>query len=91
MTILLAPPLGLISMWSKWRIGLPEDAVDAVIVPGGGLDDAGQPLMWVQARLDAALQHDSRTTFYLVLSRGTTHKPAPLDADGFAVDEAVAR
>ena len=44
----------------------------------------------MKARLDAALRHDATTRQYLVLSRGTTHKPAPTDADGFAVDESVA-
>ena len=63
---------------------------DAIIVPGGGLDGNGLPLPWVQARLDAAMAHDAETAVYLVLSRGTTHKPAPLTADGFAIDEAAA-
>mmetsp|Transcript_2574 Transcript_2574/g.4393 ORF Transcript_2574/g.4393 Transcript_2574/m.4393 type:complete len:258 (+) Transcript_2574:192-965(+) len=61
---------------------------DAVIIPGGGLDTVGQPLPWVQARLDAALRYDLNAGFFLVLSRGTTHKPPPLDHDGFAIDEA---
>jgi len=64
--------------------------LDAVVVPGGGLDERGEPWPWVKARLDAALLHDAATQQYLVLSRGTTHKPAPTDADGFAVDESVA-
>ena len=68
----------------------PESPLDAVIVPGGGLDERGEPWPWVKARLDAALRHDATTRQYLVLSRGTTHKPAPTDADGFAVDESVA-
>ena len=63
---------------------------DAVIVPGGGLDAKGEPATWVTARLDAALVHDQHTDFYLVLSRGTTHKPPPNDSDGFPVDEAAA-
>jgi uncharacterized SAM-binding protein YcdF (DUF218 family) len=63
---------------------------DAVVVPGGGLDADGKPLPWVAARLDAALKYDQHTTFYLVLSRGTTHKPPPRDSDGYAIDEAAA-
>ena len=63
---------------------------DCVIVPGGGLGAAGQPLPWVAARLDAALKHESETAFFLVLSRGTTHKPPPLDSAGFPVDESAA-
>ena len=62
---------------------------DCVIIPGGGLGETHEPAAWVAARLDAALMHDSQTDFYLVLSRGTTHKPPPLEA-GFPVDEAAA-
>ena len=63
---------------------------DCIIIPGGGLDGSRAPAAWVRARLDAALAHDEATDFYLVLSRGTTHKPPPLDEDGFPVDEAAA-
>ena len=63
--------------------------LDAIIVPGGGLDAGGAPAPWVAARLDAALAHGD-TEFYLVLSRGTTHKSAPIDTDGVAIDEAAA-
>ena len=62
---------------------------DAVIIPGGGLSE-GKPLAWVAARLDAALLHAEETQYFLVLSRGTTHKPPPLDANGFPVDESAA-
>ena len=82
---------GLIFTWRAYRAAnAPESPLDAVIVPGGGLDERGEPWPWVKARLDAALRHDATTRQYLVLSRGTTHKPAPTDADGFAVDESVA-
>ena len=82
---------GLIFTWRAYRAAnAPESPLDAVIVPGGGLDERGEPWPWVKARLDAALLHDAATQQYLVLSRGTTHKPAPTDASGFAVDESVA-
>ena len=83
---------GLIFRMRAYRAAnAPEAPLDAVIVPGGGLDERGEPWPWVKARLDAALRHDSDDAAqYLVLSRGTTHKPAPTDADGFAVDESVA-
>ena len=42
----------------------------------------------VAARLDTALGHHAETEFFLVLSRGSTSKPSPLDEDGLAVDEA---
>ena len=63
---------------------------DAVVVPGGGLNEDGTPYEFVRARLDAALRHDAETEVYIVLSRGTTHKPPPRDARGFAIDESVA-
>lgn len=68
----------------------PVTRYDAVVVPGGGLNEDGTPYEFVRARLDAALRHDADTQVYIVLSRGTTHKPPPRDAQGFAVDESVA-
>ena len=56
---------------------------DAIIVPGGGLEEDGRPYDFVRARLDAALLHDAETEAYIVLSRGTTHKPPPRNARGF--------
>ena len=64
---------GLIFTWRAYRAAnAPESPLDAVIVPGGGLDERGEPWPWVKARLDAALRHDATTRQYLVLSRGTT-------------------
>lgn len=64
---------------------------DAIIIPGGGLDPAtAQPHPWVCARLDAALEYSNRTRFFIVLSRGSTHKPPPIDCDGFPITEAAA-
>ena len=90
--------LGLLVMWVGigivWRliISAPAQATkwDAIIVPGGGLEEDGQPYDFVRARLDAALLHDAETEAYIVLSRGTTHKPPPRNARGFPVDESVA-
>ena len=77
-----------------WSASPPEAAerprYDCNIIPGGGLDASGAPTAWVAARLDTALRHDTETDMYLVLSRGTTHKPAPTDGHGFAIDEAAA-
>ena len=67
-----------------------EKRYDCVIVPGGGLGSDALPLPWVAARLDSALAHEAETNFFLVLSRGTTHKPPPLDSAGFPVDESAA-
>ncbi len=68
----------------------PSPRYDAVVVPGGGLRADGRPTAWVGARLDAALAHEKETSYFLVLSRGTTHKPPPVDARGYAIDEASA-
>lgn len=64
---------------------------DAIIVPGGGLEPGTSfPNPWVRARLDAALKLSSSTRFFVVLSRGTTHRPPPLDGNGFPITEAAA-
>ena len=59
---------------------------DAILIPGGGLTADGQVPPWVQARLDRAIQRH-RGEPILVLSAGTTHKPPPLDKDGFPIFE----
>ena len=79
----------VLRMWLFASSLKTADGFDCVIVPGGGLDGA-DPAAWVTARLDAALAHDANTLYYLVLSRGTTHKPPPLSVDGFPIDEAAA-
>jgi hypothetical protein len=63
---------------------------DAIIIAGGGLEPSGAPLPWVLGRLDAAINRSSEADFFLALSRGTTHEPPPLDANGFPIDEAKA-
>ncbi|PXF48291.1 hypothetical protein BWQ96_01980 [Gracilariopsis chorda] len=64
---------------------------DAVVIPGGGIDaNTGLPQPWVCARLDAALKLRDQAKYFIVLSRGTTHKPPPKDREGFSIDEAAA-
>lgn len=64
---------------------------DAILIPGGGLDDETRlPHSWVRARLDAALQLKEHTRYFVVLSRGTVHKPPPRDDRGFPVLESEA-
>lgn len=86
--------LVLVAIWLLVLRDAPTDSTlryDCVIVPGGGLDAASrEPAAWVAARLDAALMHDANTDYYLVLSRGTTHKPPPLAAGRYPVDESFA-
>eukprot|EP00177_Eucheuma_denticulatum_P000404 GFKZ01000699.1.p1 GENE.GFKZ01000699.1~~GFKZ01000699.1.p1 ORF type:complete len:228 (+),score=22.07 GFKZ01000699.1:217-900(+) len=68
-----------------------SDKYDAVIIPGGGLEPGtNQPQPWVRARLDAAIKLSSRTKYFVVLSRGTTHRSPPFDARGFPILESEA-
>ena len=63
---------------------------DCIVIPGGGIDSNGSPSAWVAARLDRAVEMASSTTYFLVLSRGTTHRPPLLDKHEFPIDEASA-
>ena len=63
---------------------------DCIVIPGGGIDSNGSPSAWVIARLDHALSMALSTSYFLVLSRGTTHRPPLLDKNLFPVDEATA-
>jgi hypothetical protein len=63
---------------------------DCIVIPGGGIDSNGSPSSWVCARLDRALEMASSTSYFLVLSRGTTHHPPLLDKYSFPIDEASA-
>eukprot|EP00188_Purpureofilum_apyrenoidigerum_P000808 Plantae.Rhodophyta-Purpureofilum_apyrenoidigerum.ctg13995.p1 GENE.Plantae.Rhodophyta-Purpureofilum_apyrenoidigerum.ctg13995~~Plantae.Rhodophyta-Purpureofilum_apyrenoidigerum.ctg13995.p1 ORF type:complete len:222 (-),score=33.80 Plantae.Rhodophyta-Purpureofilum_apyrenoidigerum.ctg13995:289-954(-) len=63
---------------------------DAVIIPGGGLDETGAPHPFVKSRLRAALEVSPRPRWFITLSRGTTHRGPPLDVNGRPVDEATA-
>jgi len=64
---------------------------DAVVVPGGGLTTAGTPHPWVAARLDAAAAVTPRPPHFLLLSRGTPHRPPPTHpVRGTPIDEAAA-
>lgn len=61
---------------------------DAVLVPGGGVYANGDLPLWTQRRLDCALTKSQR--YIVTLSAGTTHKPPPLDQDGYPIFESVA-
>jgi uncharacterized SAM-binding protein YcdF (DUF218 family) len=65
---------------------MPE--FDAVLIPGGGLTDAGELPSYVVARLDRALAH--RAAYFIPLSAATPHKPPPLDARGYPIYESPA-
>lgn len=64
---------------------------DALVIPGGGLEPhTSLPQPWVRARLDTAYSLSAQTIYFIVLSRGTTHKSPPRDSRGFPIDEASA-
>jgi uncharacterized SAM-binding protein YcdF (DUF218 family) len=62
---------------------------DAVLVPGGGVREGGELPSWVRARLDLAVQR-YEGAYIIALSAGTTHRPPPVDGDGFPIFESVA-
>jgi uncharacterized SAM-binding protein YcdF (DUF218 family) len=65
--------------------------VDAVLVPGGGVEPGGSPAPWVRARLDRAMAVAvAGSAPIITLSAGTTHKPLPLDPAGAPLFESVA-
>lgn len=63
---------------------------DCIVIPGGGVDSDGSPSAWVRARLDRAIEMASLTKYFLVLSRGTTHRPPLLNKYSYPIDEASA-
>lgn len=62
---------------------------DAILVPGGGINRDRDLQPWVQNRFDRALViHNNQ--HIIALSAGTTHKPPPVDKDGFPLFESSA-
>jgi hypothetical protein len=62
---------------------------DAILIPGGGVRAGGVLPGWVAARFDRALEL-ADGAYFMPLSAGTPHRPAPLDARGFPISEARA-
>ena len=62
---------------------------DAILILGGGVRDGGALPPWAQRRYDLALGLSSSEPL-VCLSAATTHRPTPMDADGFPIFEAVA-
>lgn len=60
---------------------------DAIVVLGGSVIDGETLPPWVIERLNYAIIMSERCSYFLLLSRGTVHKPPPLDKDGFPIDE----
>ena len=63
--------------------------VDAILIPGGGIRGRGEVPLWVRRRLDRAIEC-WKGEYIIALSAGTTHKPPPLNENGFPVFESVA-
>lgn len=61
---------------------------DAILIPGGGIKDRNEVPPWVFPRLDRAVEI-YRGEYIIALSAGTTHKPPPLDDEGFPIFESV--
>ena len=59
---------------------------DAILVAGGGVKNNCELPLWVQERFDRALEF-YQDEYIIALSAGTTHKPPPLDKEGFPVFE----
>ena len=62
---------------------------DAILIPGGGVRAAGVLPAWVRCRLDRAI-HLYAGQYIIPLSAGTTHRPPPLDPNGFPIHESAA-
>lgn len=69
-----------------------SNKVDAILIPGGGLNANGEIPLWVKSRLDLAAQlyFKRKATYIITLSAGTVHKPPPIRANGFPIFEAEA-
>jgi hypothetical protein len=61
---------------------------DAILIPGNGVGEDGEPPPWVRGRLDRVVR-DYRGEYVLPLSAGTTHRPPPRDVLGFPILEAA--
>ncbi|MEM7796882.1 MAG: YdcF family protein [Cyanobacteria bacterium P01_C01_bin.118] len=62
---------------------------DVILVPGGGVLANGELPLWTRCRLNRAIEQ-RQDAYIITLSAGTTHKPPPLDADGYPIFESVA-
>jgi uncharacterized SAM-binding protein YcdF (DUF218 family) len=65
-----------------------ETKYDAILIPGGGIKGKNDVPPWVRPRLDRAVElHQDQ--YIIALSAGTTHKPPPMDDEGFPVFESI--
>jgi len=62
---------------------------DAILVPGNGIREGGALPTWVQRQLNRVIELYAGE-WIITLSAGTTHRPPPLDPNGFPIFESVA-
>ncbi|HEY6341849.1 MAG TPA: YdcF family protein [Bryobacteraceae bacterium] len=62
---------------------------DAILVPGGGVREEGRLPSWVERRFDRAIERFDGE-YIIALSAGTTHRPPPIDTNGFPLLESTA-
>jgi hypothetical protein len=62
---------------------------DAILVLGNGVREGGVLPSWVRGHLDRAIELHSGQ-YIIALSAGTTHRPPPMDANGFPIFESAA-
>ena len=65
-----------------------KSTLDAILIPGGGLNPDGNVKESIRASLDAAIELQDRVNYIITLSRGTPHRP-PVITNDFPVDESV--
>ncbi|MEM9809129.1 MAG: YdcF family protein [Cyanobacteria bacterium P01_D01_bin.56] len=68
---------------------MESNSVEAILIPGGGVRVNGELPLWTRRRLDYAIAA-AQDAYLVTLSAGTTHKPPPLDAEGYPIFESVA-
>ncbi|NJK28082.1 MAG: YdcF family protein [Coleofasciculaceae cyanobacterium SM2_3_26] len=59
------------------------------MIPGGGVREQGELPLWVERRLDKAIEL-YQGEYIITLSAGTVHKSPPLDSNKFPIFESVA-
>jgi hypothetical protein len=63
--------------------------LDAILIPGNGVRAGGELPSWVRLHLDRAVEIYNGE-YVIALSAGTTHRPPPVDEQGFPIFESVA-
>ena len=85
---LLASPLEIRDLGNVFPPISSSSTLDAILIPGEGLETDGEVKECIRACLDAAIEFQDRTQYIIPLSRCTVHKP-PVIIDGFPLDESV--